>query len=108
MTKLRAVVVFLCVVFQVKANPILTNDTSTSIGSILVEADRLSKYRPEKVSSGTFTEMPPENLPMVVDTLTEDFIQERNPTDLHDLLRYVPGIETGGKSLLIRDRKSVV
>ena len=38
----------------------------------------------------------------MVETLTEDFIREHNPTDLHDLMRYVPGIETGGKSLLIR------
>ncbi|MBR1921679.1 MAG: TonB-dependent receptor, partial [Kiritimatiellae bacterium] len=43
-----------------------------------------------------------EKLPIVVDTLTSDFIREHNPTDLHDLLRYVPGVETGGKSLLIR------
>ena len=80
-----------------------TNDTSSvDLGTIVVEATALSKYRPETVSSGTFTDVPPEKLPCVVDTLTEDFIRERNPTDLHDLLRYVPGIETGGKSLLVR------
>lgn len=73
-----------------------------TIGSILVEAGSVSRYRPETVNGGTFTDVPPEKLPMVVDTLTEDFIQEHNPTDLHDLLRYVPGVETGGKSLLIR------
>ena len=72
------------------------------LGSIVVEGSALSKYRPETVASGTFTDIAPEKLPLVVDTLTDDFIQEHNPTDLHDLLRYVPGIETGGKSLLVR------
>ena len=72
------------------------------LGAVLVEGGALSKYRPETVESGTFTAMAPERLPIVVDTLTEDFIREHNPTDLHDLLRFVPGVETGGKSLLIR------
>ncbi len=74
----------------------------TDLGTIVVEGSALSKYRPETVNGGTFTDLPPERIPTVVDTLTQDFIQEHNPTDLHDLLRYVPGIETGGKSLLIR------
>ena len=57
------------------------------LGTVVVEGSALSKYRPEKVSGGTFTGEPPEKLPVVVDTLTEDFIRERNPTDLNDLLR---------------------
>ena len=72
------------------------------MGTVVVEGSALSKYRPEKVTGGTFTGEPPEKLPVVVDTLTEDFIRERNPTDLNDLLRWVPGIETGGTSLLVR------
>ena len=72
------------------------------LGKVEVKGEALSKYRPESVSGGTFTDIPPEKSPTVVDTLTEDFIREHNPTDLHDLLRYIPGIETGGKSLLIR------
>jgi len=72
------------------------------LGTVVVEGTALSKYRPATVNGATFTDVPPEELPTVVDTLTEDYIRERNPTDLHDLLRYVPGIETGGKSLLVR------
>ena len=72
------------------------------LGTVVVEGSALSKYRPEKVTGGTFTGEAPEKLPCVVDTLTEDFIRERNPTDLNDLLRWVPGIETGGTSLLVR------
>ena len=80
-----------------------TNDTnSVDLGTIVVEATAISKYRPETVNSATFTDVPIEKLPCVVDTLTEDFIRERNPTDLNDLLRHVPGIETGGTSLLVR------
>ncbi len=70
--------------------------------TVVVEGSALSKYRPETVNSGTFTDIAPEKLPCVVDTLTEDFIREHNPTDLNDLLRHVPGIETGGTSLLVR------
>ena len=69
-------------------------NTPVDLGTVVVESSALSKYRPETVSSGTFTDMPPEKLPCVVDTLTEDFIREHNPTDLNDLLRHVPGIET--------------
>ncbi|MGN0855105.1 MAG: TonB-dependent siderophore receptor [Kiritimatiellia bacterium] len=72
------------------------------LGTIAVESTALSRYRPEKVNGATFTDLAPEKSPTVVDTLTEDFIREHNPTDLHDLMRFVPGIETGGKSLLIR------
>ncbi len=72
------------------------------LGTVTVEGTALSRYRAPTVNGGTFTDVPPEKLPVVVDTLTEDFIQEHNPTDLHDLLRYVPGIETGGKSLVVR------
>ena len=71
------------------------------LGTVVVEGSALSKYRPEKVTGGTFTGEAPEKLPCVVDTLTEDFIRERNPTDMNDLLRWVPGIETGGTSLLV-------
>ena len=79
-----------------------TTDTVADLGTVVVEGLALSKYRPETVNSATFTDMAPEKLPCVVDTLTEDFIRERNPTDLNDLLRHVPGIETGGTSLLVR------
>ena len=72
------------------------------LGTVTVEASALSKYRPETVSGGTFTGEAPETLPCVVDTLTEDFIREKNPTDMNDLLRQVPGVETGGTSLLVR------
>jgi len=78
-----------------------TNDV-VELGKVVVEAATLSRYRPETVSGGTFTDLPPEKLPCVVDTLTQDFIRERNPTDLNDLLRWVPGLETGGTSLLVR------
>ena len=83
------------------ADAVHTNAVA-DLGTVMVEGAALSKYRPQTVNGGTFTDVPPEKLPVVVDTLTEDFIREHNPTDLHDLLRYVPGIETGGKSLLIR------
>ena len=78
-----------------------TNDVA-DIGTIVVEGDALSRYRPETVNGATFSDLPPELSPTVVDTLTSDFIRERNPTDMNDLLRNVPGIETGGTSLLVR------
>ena len=97
-----ATCVFVAVVLSGEAAT--TNDVESvaDLGTVTVEASALSKYRPEKVLGGTFTDVPPEKLPMVVDTLTEDFIREKNPTDMNDLLRWVPGIETGGTSLLVR------
>ncbi len=82
--------------------PAATNDVA-DLGTVLVEGSAISRYRPETVNGGTFTDVPPEELPVAVDVLTEDFMREHNPTDLHDLMRFVPGIETGGKSLLIRN-----
>ena len=85
---------------------LLAAETATNVvadlGTVVVEGTALAKYRPETVGGGTFTDEAPERLPVVVDTLTEDFIRERNPTDMNDLLRWVPGIETGGTSLLVR------
>lgn len=80
-----------------------TNALATApvdLGTILVEGTPISKYRSETVSTATFVNAKPEELPQTVDVLTEDFIDEMNPTDLHDLLRYEPGIYTGGKSVL--------
>lgn len=81
-----------------------TNDVRriADLGKVVVEGSALSRYRPETVAGATFTDVPPEMLPVVVDTLTEDFIREKNPTDLNDLLRNVPGVETGGTSLMVR------
>ena len=89
-----------CGADEVAANS--ATNAVADLGTVVVEGSALSKYRPETVDGATFTDLPPEKSPTVVDTLTEDFIREHNPTDLHDLLRYVPGVETGGKSLLIR------
>ena len=79
-----------------------TTNVVADLGTVVVEGGALSRYRPEAVSGATFTDMPPELSPTAVDTLTQDFIRERNPTDMNDLLRVVPGIETGGTSLLVR------
>ena len=96
-----AIAAMACTVFAEGSSK--TNATSVAdLGTVTVEGAALSKYRPETVNGGSFTDVPPEQLPLVVDTLTSDFINEHNPTDLHDLLRFVPGIETGGKSLLVR------
>ncbi len=79
-----------------------TSIAPVDLGTILVEGTPISKYRAEQVSTATFTSVKPEELPQTVDVLTEDFIEEMNPTDLHDMLRYQPGIYTGGKTMLDR------
>ena len=85
-----------------EASANVATNAVADLGTVVVEGSALSKYRPETVNGATFTDVSPEKLPVVVDTLTEDFIREHNPTDLNDLLRHVPGIETGGTSLLVR------
>ena len=77
-------------------------DRVTDLGTVVVEGSALSRYRPEAVSGATFTDLAPEKSPTVVDTLTEDFIREQNPTDLNGLLSHIPGVDTGGTSLLVR------
>jgi iron complex outermembrane receptor protein len=66
---------------------------------IIVEGTPISKYRAETVSTATLFDAPPEEIPSFVDVLTEDFINEVNPTDLYDLLRHQAGVfASGGKS----------
>lgn len=65
-----------------RLRPGAPTNSVVAIGTVLVEGTALSKYRPEKVSGGSFTDVAPELLPCVVDTLTEDFIRERNPKPL--------------------------
>ena len=53
-----------------------TTNEVADLGTILVEDTALSRYRPATVNGATFTDAPPEELPTVVDTLTEDYIRE--------------------------------
>lgn len=69
---------------------------------VRVTAAPLPKYRAEEVDSGTLVALPPEVSPFTVDSLTEDFIRERNATDLDQLLSLQPGIYQGGKTLMAR------
>lgn len=77
-----------------------TNAAPVDLGTVLVEGTPVSKYRAETVSTATLVDAKPEELPQTVDVLTEDFIDEMNPTDLHDILRYEPGVYSDGKSVL--------
>lgn len=73
--------------------------TPVDLGTIIVEGTPISKYRAETVSTATLFDAPPEEIPAFVDVLTEDFIEEVNPTDLYDLLRHQAGVfASGGKS----------
>ncbi|MEG1933174.1 MAG: TonB-dependent receptor [Kiritimatiellia bacterium] len=74
-----------------------TNDT------IVVTAAALPKYRAETTDAGMLLEMPPQESPFTVDSLTADFIRERNPTDLDQLLALQPGIYQGGKTVMARN-----
>ncbi len=69
---------------------------------VVVKAARLPKYRIATASSATLVDLAPEVAPFTVDTLTSDFIQERNPADLDQLLSYQPGIYQGGKTINAR------
>ena len=73
-----------------------TNET------VVVTAAPLPKYRVETNDAGTLVELPPERSPFTVDTLTEDFIRERNATDLDQLLALQPGVYQGGKTVMAR------
>ncbi|MFO7936766.1 MAG: TonB-dependent receptor [Kiritimatiellia bacterium] len=79
-----------------------TNSVPHDLGSVIVEATPISKYRSDTVSTATFTDLPAEELPQTVDVLTSDFVEDINPTDLHDLLRYQPGVFTGGRTMMSR------
>ena len=71
--------------------------------TIVVTAAPLPKYRVALNDSGTLIDLPPEKAPFTVDTLTEDFIRERNVTDLDQLLALQPGIYQGGKTMMSRN-----
>ena len=72
------------------------------LGSVLVEGASISKYAPETVRSATFTDVAPERLPVAVSTISEDYIRDRNPRDLDEVLATVPGVSQGGRTLLSR------
>ncbi len=68
---------------------------------VVVTATSISKYHLDQLESAMMP-FPAQESPQVVDVLTEDFIRDRNPTDLDNLLSFQPGIYTGGKTLLSR------
>ena len=94
----------ICLWLAVLATRAATNQVPQAfdLGSITVEGASISRYRVEQVSTATWTPVPPEEVPLSVDVLTEDFIREMNPSDLHDMLRHQAGVYTGGKTMLDR------
>lgn len=78
-----------------------TVPVSTNSIPIVVSATRISKYRTEQNQSSMMP-FAPEETPQVVDVITEDFIRDRNPTDIDNLLSYIPGVYTGGKTPMSR------
>ena len=74
----------------------VTNET------VVVTAAALPRYRVEANDSGTLVPIEPEKAPFVVDTFTEDFIRERNATDLDQLMSMQPGVYQGGKTVMAR------
>ena len=80
----------------------LGEETVTTNETVQVTAAPLPKYRTETTDAGTLVELPPERSPFTVDSLTEDFIRERNATDLDQLVTLQPGIYQGGKTVMAR------
>lgn len=78
-------------------------DEITTGETVTVTAAPLPKFRVEENEAGTLVPLPPEKAPFVVDTLTEDFIRERNATDLDQLISLQPGIYQGGKTVMARN-----
>ncbi|MDO4527239.1 MAG: Plug domain-containing protein, partial [bacterium] len=82
-----------------------TDDTLKENEEVIVVTGNvaaLPKYRKIINDAGMLVEMPPEKVPFVVDTFTEDFIEDRNTTDLDQLLSLQPGIHQGGKTMMSR------
>lgn len=77
-------------------------EAMTTNEAVVVTAAPLPKYRTETTDAGTLVELPPERSPFTVDSLTEDFIRERNATDLDQLVTLQPGIYQGGKTVMAR------
>lgn len=80
----------------------LGEEAVTTNEAVQVTAAPLPKYRTETTDAGTLVELPPERSPFTVDSLTEDFIRERNTTDLDQLITLQPGIYQGGKTVMAR------
>lgn len=83
---------------RVEAQPLENEEFIIVIGNVAT----LPKYRPLINDAGTLVALPPEKAPFVVDSLTEDFIEDRNATDLDQLLSLQPGIYQGGKTMMSR------
>ncbi|MBO7182135.1 MAG: TonB-dependent receptor plug domain-containing protein, partial [Kiritimatiellae bacterium] len=80
-----------------------TEEPAQTNAVIVITAAPLPKYRVSTNDAGTLVDLPPEKSPFTVDTLTEDFIRERNVTDLDQLLALQPGIYQGGKTMMTRN-----
>lgn len=76
--------------------------TTNALAPVVVTATRITKYRPATVRSATLTDAKPEEVPVTVDVLSEEYIRDRNPTDLDNLLSFQPGIYQGGKTVMAR------
>lgn len=91
---------------QVNVDKIKEEDINDANNVIVVTAARLPKYHVSMNTSASLVEMPQEEVPFTVDSLTSDFIKERAPSDLDQLLSYQPGIFQGGKTVMARSAGS--
>ncbi len=90
------------VVTEEDTGEVAVTEEDVSDEAIVVTAAPLPKYRVESSTAGTLIDLPPEKSPFTVDSLTEDFIRERNATDLDQLISMQPGIYQGGKTVMAR------
>ena len=97
----RYFLIFL-LLFTLTGRLLATESVSTN-RVIVVSAAPLPKYRVAENEAATLVNLPTEKVPFTVDTLTEDFIRERNVTDLDQLLALQPGIYQGGKTMMSRN-----
>ena len=97
----RYFLIFL-LLFTLTGRLLATESVSTN-RVIVVSAAPLPKYRVAESEAATLVNLPTEKVPFTVDTLTEDFIRERNVTDLDQLLALQPGIYQGGKTMMSRN-----
>ncbi|HRE80628.1 MAG TPA: TonB-dependent receptor plug domain-containing protein [Opitutaceae bacterium] len=81
----------------VPAQPPASRDAVVELSAFEVSTALDRGYRAGNSVSATRIDTPIKDLPFAVSAFTQQFIQDTGSTELFDLVRYAPGVTSGGK-----------
>jgi iron complex outermembrane receptor protein len=77
-------------------------DIDVVLPEVTVKESKIDSTTPGYSSSGTLTDLPLLETPLSIDVVPEEMIRDREPSSFYEILDYVSGTQTGGRTPMSR------